>query len=136
MSSLFVYDVNTYLKADSELQSLMGSNDFNIFPAVAPDETKAPMILWTLRSNIRSPELPYFRIDEFCYHVYDTDADRCLQIGERIISILSISDKINKIPSYRSGKWCYLRKGNFSGPSEREGWYMYILDFEAAHLPA
>lgn len=135
MSDLFIYDINQYLQADSQMQTLMENNNFIITPGVAYDETAAPFIMWTYYVDIKSPELPWWRIDKICYDIFDDDADRCLRIGERIISLLSITDKIQNIPSYHLGLWCFLEKGNFIGPQEREGWYSYRLDFEVSHLP-
>ena len=104
-------------------------------PATGYDDEVAPIILWTYMTKIRSPELPWWRVDQIDYHIFDTDADRCLQIGERIINILNVSDKIDKMPSYNLGQWSFLAYGNFIGPAEREGWYQYTLCFEVSYLP-
>ena len=135
MSNLFVYDINTYLQADSQLQTLMNNNNFIIYPARAYDDESAPFIVWTYKIDIRDAEMPWWRVDTICYDIYDTDADRCLQIGERIINIINIVDKIDKVPSYNLGQWCFLINGEFSGPEKRDGWYAYSLEFEASHLP-
>jgi hypothetical protein len=137
MASFYIYDINTYLKTDSRLLSISGKSALNIMPAVGYEEDTAPVILWWYSPNIRNPELPWWRTDKINYYILDQDADRCIAMGERIISLLNLSDGIRTAvasPSYH-GKWVYLCSGSFDGPAEKEGWYRYRLEFDVSYLP-
>jgi hypothetical protein len=135
--SNFMYDINTYVKLDSTLVALSGKTSLQIRPAVGYENEEAPVILWWYTPAIRNPEMPFWRIDRLHYYLLDTDAERCIAMGERIISLLNLSDKARRAvasPSYH-GKWIFLAQGNFDGPAEREGWYRFRIDFEVSYMP-
>jgi len=129
----FLFDINTYIKADATLLSLSEKSAIEIFPMVGYAESVPPIILYWYYPGIVSKELPWFNKDMIKYTVLDNDAERLIKMGNRLQDLLSSSDSV-KIPSTTSsGKWGALLRGSTHPPAaQRDGFMRYELLFEMA----
>ena len=68
------------------------------------------------------------------YAVYDSDADRCFKISNKLIKLLGEGDSISKtggITSTANRMLSSRLMASFSEePVEKEGWYTVVLSFE------
>jgi len=125
-----VYDINTYLKADSALANIAGKT-MNFFPAHGYGNESAPFVVYFYNPFIPSVEAYWNRYDAIKYCIYDNDADRLFRITERVIALLGQSDQIQGfVPSANVRVLSsYLVSSDFSEPIEKEGWYEMDLNF-------
>ena len=125
-----VYDINTYLKADTTLANIAGKT-MNFFPAHGYGSETAPFVVYFYNPFIPSVEAYWNRYDAIKYCIYDNDADRLFKITERIIELLGKADQIQgNVPSSNVRVLSsYLSSSSFSEPIEKEGWYQMDLDF-------
>lgn len=133
---MLVYDMNTYLQSDTTLKTLTGKDPLFIEPATGYSEEVPPVILWWYYPGIATRDIPGWRLDRVVYMILDSDSNRCLSVGERIVSLL---DKQRIMPAIASSantaKSCLLVYGNFEGPAIREGWYRYKIEFQVSWVP-
>lgn len=131
----FIYDINTYLKADTTLIALSGKSSLSIYPMIGYENDQPPIILYWYYPGIYSKEMPWFNKDVIKYQVLDSNADRMFAMGRRIQDLLSNS-YASKIPSTTSsGKWGALLKGSTHEPfAQRDGFMKYELVFEIAWI--
>jgi hypothetical protein len=132
ISTLAVYDINNFLKADSTLQTIAGK-ELPFFPIVGAGSETAPFVVYFISKNIPSVEAWWNRYDSVSYTVYDTDIDRLFRIGERMIELLSKGDAISDSGG-KTGTDVRLFSTYFDGSEvaeaiERDGWFTMILDF-------
>ena len=132
VSTLAVYDVNNFLKADSTLQSIAGKT-MSFFPIIGSGSETAPFVVYFISHQIPNVESWWNRFDIVSYTVYDTDIDRLLRIGERVIELLSKGDAISDSGG-KEGTDVRLFSTYFEGSSvgeaiERDGWFTMNLDF-------
>jgi hypothetical protein len=137
ISTLAVYDVNSYLAADSTLQSIAGKT-MSFFPIVGGTSETAPFAVYFLNQEIPSVEAWWNRYDTVSYTVYDTDIDRLFRIGERIIELLSKGDAISDSGG-KEGTDVRLFSTFFTGSTvgeaiERDGWFTMIIDFRIYYV--
>lgn len=132
-----VYDVNQYLKDDSDLANIAGKT-MNFFPAHGYGNEAPPFVVYFYYPFIPSVEAYWNRYDAVKYSIYDSDVDRLFQIGERIIELIGIADQIQgNIPSSNVRVLStYLASSNFIEPLEKEGWYQMDLDFSIYSVAA
>lgn len=138
INTLAVYDLNSFLKADSSLQTIAGKV-LQFFPIIAPENESGPFVVYYVNHNIPSVEAWWNRYDAIIYIVYDTNVDRMLRIGEKIIDLLSKGDEI----STSSGKEgtdtrifsTYFNGSSISDAIERDGWFNMNLEFVLYYVP-
>lgn len=125
-----VYDINSYLRADTNLANIAGKT-MNFFPAHGYGNEPAPFVVYFYYPFIPSVESYWNRYDSIRYSIYDSDVDRLFRTGERFIELLGIADQIQgNVPSSNVRILSsYLTSSNFIEPLEKEGWYQMDLDF-------
>lgn len=137
ISSMPVYDINTYLKDDSTLETLAGKV-MNYFPVTATDNESAPFVVYYYNPSLSSPDTWWKRNDYIRYSIFDTDVDRLFKISERIIEILGRSDKISDSGGIDGTDvrflYSYLVSSNLVAPLEKVGWYRMNLDFRVCSV--
>jgi len=138
ISTLAIYDINTYIKNDSSLQTIAGKQ-MGIFPIVGPGAETAPFLVYFLNSIIPTVESWWNRYDVVSYVLYDTDINRLYKIGERLIEMLSKGDAISESGG-ATGTDTRLLSTVFNGSEvseaiERDGWFTMSLDFTIYYVP-
>jgi hypothetical protein len=130
--AISVYDVNTYLKNDSTIQSIAGKT-MSFFPVVATDGEPAPFVVYFYNPTVSNVETYWERYDYIKYSIFDTDVDRLFRLSERFIDLLSIGDGVaqqNGITSDRVRILSAQQIGSsLVAPLEINGWYRMNLDF-------
>lgn len=130
--SISVYDVNTFLKNDSTLESLAGKV-MNFFPVIGYGTETPPFVVYYYTPSIPSVEAFWNRVDNVRYSIYDSDVDRLFKISERIIYLLGRGDTVGDSGGITSNNYDF-KASTFIGstllePMEKEGWYQMDLDF-------
>jgi len=138
ISTLAVYDINTFIKADSSLQTIAGKQ-MNIFPIIGPGSETAPFLVYYVSPSVPSVESWWNRYDVVSYVLYDTDINRLYQIGERLIEMLSKGDAISESGG-ANGTDTRIFSTIFNGAEvaeaiERDGWFTMNLDFTIYYVP-
>jgi hypothetical protein len=125
-----VYDVNTFLKADTDLANIAGKT-MNFFPVIGYGTETAPFVVYYYNPHIPSVESYWNRYDAIRYSVYDSDVDRMFKIGERLIELLGHGDEIQGAVASSNVRILssQLVSTSVSEPIEKEGWYQMDLDF-------
>ena len=137
MSTISVYDVNNFLKSDSEVVNIAGK-EMNFFPVVATDSEPAPFVVYFHNPMVPDVEQYWHRYDYIKYSILDTDVDRLFQLSERFIEVLGRGDQIAQsggiggtdvriLSSYQVGS-------NLVAPLEINGWYRMNLDFKVCFV--
>ena len=131
--AISVYDINTYLKNDTTIQTLAGKT-MNFFPVVATDGEPAPFVVYFYNPMVSNVETYWQRHDYVKYSIFDTDADRLFKISERFIDLLSIGDGVAKQNGITSTTVRILSSvmtgSSLIAPLEINGWYRMNLDFK------
>lgn len=131
--AISVYDINTYLKNDTTIQTLAGKT-MNFFPVVATDGEPAPFVVYFYNPMVSNVETYWQRSDYIKYSIFDTDADRLFKISERFIDLLSIGDGVAKQNGITSTTVRILSSvmtgSSLIAPLEINGWYRMNLDFK------
>lgn len=137
ISSMPVYDINTYLKNDSTLESLAGKV-MNYFPVTATDNESAPFVVYYYNPGVASPDTWWKRNDYIRYSLFDTDVDRLFKISERIVEVLGRADQISDSGGITGTDvrflYSYLVSSNLIAPLEKVGWYRMNLDFRVCSV--
>jgi len=137
ISHMPVYDINTFLKNDSTLETLAGKV-MNYFPVTATDNESAPFVVYYYNPSIASPDTWWKRNDYIRYSVFDTDVDRLFKISERVIEVLGRSDQISDSGGIDGTDvrflYSYLVSSNLVAPLEKVGWYRMNLDFRVCSV--
>ena len=125
-----VYDINTFLKADTTLANIAGKT-MNFFPVIGYGTEPAPFIVYYYNPHIPSVESYWNRYDAIRYCIYDTDVDRMFKIGERLIALLGHGDEIQGEVASSNVRVLssQLVSTSVTEPIEKEGWYQMDLDF-------
>lgn len=130
--AISVYDVNTYLKNDNDIETIAGKV-MNFFPVVATDGESAPYVVYYYNPAVSNVETFWERYDYVRYSIFDTDVDRLFQISDRIIDLLSIGDGVNGADGITSSTVRILSSqqigSNLIAPLEINGLYRMNLDF-------
>lgn len=132
ISTMAVYDINSYLKNDSTVQSIAGKI-MNFYAIIGNNVEAAPFVTYIVNPSVFSVERFWDRRDAVTYSIFDTDIDRMLKIGERFIELLSKGDAI----SDSGGKEgtdvrlfsTYMVGSSVSEAIERDGWFRLDLEF-------
>ena len=125
-----VYDVNTFLKADTDLANIAGKT-MNFFPVIGYGTETAPFVVYYYNPHIPSVESYWNRYDAIRYSVYDSNVDRMFKIGERLIELLGHGDEIQGAVASSNVRILssQLVSTSVSEQIEKEGWYQMDLDF-------
>jgi hypothetical protein len=130
--TISVYDVNTFLKADSTLQSIAGKT-MNFFPVIGYGTEPAPFVVYYYNPSIPSVEAYWNRFDNVTYSIYDSDVDRMFKIADRMIYLLGRGDTVGDSGGIQSNnhrfKSAIFIGSNVLEPLEKEGWYQMDLSF-------
>jgi hypothetical protein len=139
--SVAAYDVNTFLKADATLQSIAGKtvgSPMDIYPLIGygdgdPDYP-VPFLVYQWEPFNEGVEQYWNRSDVLQYSIYDSDADRCFKISNRLMKLLAEGDSVSKSGGITSTANRILSSRLISSfseePVEKEGWYTVVLSFE------
>ena len=140
--SVVAYDVNTFLKADAALQTLAGKtvgSPMDIYPIIGYGSSgvsgyDVPFMVYIWEPlNLGTNEF-WNRADLVRYTVYDSDADRCFKISNRLIKLLGEGDSVGSsggITSTANRIHSSSLMDSFTEePIEKEGWYTVVLTFE------
>lgn len=131
--SISVYDVNTFLRNDSDLANIAGKT-MNIFPIVATDGEAAPYLVYFYHPIVSNVETYWERSDYVRYSVFDTNVDRLFKISDKIVSLLSIGDGVNGQSGITSSNYrilsSYQTGAGVVAPLEINGLYRMNLDFK------
>jgi hypothetical protein len=139
----FIFDINTYVKADTLTTTLAGG-PITIRPLVGIETDAAPFILYWWLPSIVSTDSYFINHDIFRYHILDTDAERGMRIQQAVRerlnkantiqgSIASATGRILWISELRSGTGAF--NAGLGAPKEREGFYTFQLNFEMGYVP-
>jgi hypothetical protein len=125
-----VYDINTFLKADSSLANIAGKT-MNFFPVLGYGNEAPPFAVYFYNPSIPNVESYWQRRDSIRYCFYDSDVDRLLRISERVIDLLGSGDQIQGDVSSSNVRVLssMLVASSLTEPIEKEGWYQMDLDF-------
>ena len=125
-----VYDINTLLKADTDLANIAGKT-MNFFPVIGYSNEAPPFVIYNYNPAIPSVESYWNRYDGVRYCIYDNDVSRLLNLSERFIEILGEGDQIQgSVPSSNVRVLSTaLVNSSLSEPIEKDGWYEMSLDF-------
>jgi hypothetical protein len=130
--AISVYDVNTYLKNDTQIQTIAGKT-MSFFPVVSTDGEPAPFVVYFYNPMVSNVETYWERYDYIKYSIFDTDVDRLFKISERFIDLLSIGDGVAKQNGITSTTVRILSSqqtgSSLLAPLEINGWYRMNLDF-------
>lgn len=130
--SVSIYDVNTFLKEDTTLQSIAGKT-MNFFPVIGYGTEPAPFVVYYYHPSIPSVEAYWNRFDNVTYSIYDSDVDRMFRIADRMIYLLGRGDTVSQEGGIESANYRF-KSAMFVGstvlePMEKEGWYQMDLSF-------
>ena len=135
--SISVYDVNTFLKNDTDLANIAGKT-MNIFPIVATDGEPAPYLVYFYHPIVSNVETYWERCDYVRYSVFDTNVDRLFKISDRIVNLLSIGDGVNGQDGIISSNYRILSSYQIGAgvvaPLEINGLYRMNLDFKMVNV--
>lgn len=127
-----VYSVNSFLKADTTLQTIAGKT-MNFFPILGFGDEDPPFVVYYFSPNIPSVESFWNRYDSVRYVIYDVDVDRLYDIAERMIYLLGRGDTVGSNGGITSNNFRFkssmLTDAGSIEPIEKEGWYQLDLDF-------
>lgn len=137
MSTISIYDVNSYITNDSELANIAG-HEIEIFPALAYEDVLPPFIIYVYSQSIPSVEAFWYRSDTVIYGIYDNDVDRLFNLTERLMEILGKGDQISQ-PGGVVGTDVRILSTqvtavDMGAAEERDGWYRSDLEFIIHHV--
>lgn len=137
MTTLSVYDINSFIKNDATVTSLVGST-INIFPTIGYGDASPPFIVYYYTPIIPSVEAFWMRSDAVLYSIYDINIERLMNISERIIDMLSKGDEISQANGVAGTDSrilsTVLTDTSLEAPNERDGWYKLDLEFVIHHV--
>ena len=81
MAKLSVYDINTFLKDDADLETIAGKV-MSFTPIAATNGESAPFVVYFYSPSIPNPDAYWIRKDNIRYSIFDTDVDRLFKISE------------------------------------------------------
>lgn len=137
MTVISVYDINNYIKQDSELANIAG-REIDIFPGYGYEDAVPPFIIYAYSPNIPNVESFWFRSDVVIYAIYDDDIARLFDMNERIMEIFGAGDQIAQ-PGGVVGTdsrilSTQVNSIQISAAEERDGWYRADLEFIIHHV--
>ena len=143
---IIAYDFNNALKTNSELSTVAGTT-MDIFPMVAPSSQTPPFLIYYWIPGHREMTSHLLREDTIRYHIYDSQADRCFRIANKIISMFDVgggpagpgtdttvtsATNTNGVPNRVLSS--SLLRSRTTEPLEKEGWYAIQLDFSVMYV--
>lgn len=137
MTTLSVYDINTYIKNDSDITGYVGGT-INIFPTIGYENAAPPFIVYYYSPTIPDVEAFWYRSDALLYSIYDTDMVRMMDVGERVIELLSKGDQISQSGGVAGTDSrilsTELTDTSLEAPAEKNGWFRLDLEFLIHHV--
>jgi hypothetical protein len=135
--SLAIYDVNTFLKADTTLANIAGKT-MSFYPVIGDSEETPPFVIYYATPSISSVEDWWNRYDNVRYCIYDSNVDRLLKISERFLVLLGRGDTVSESTGIQSNSSRILSSifvdSSIEEPEEKLGWYKMDLDFQIYHV--
>lgn len=127
------YDINTYLKNDSSLETIAGKV-MNFLPIVATGSQEPPYVVYYYRPNVDNVEYYWQRCDLLRYSIFDSNIDRMYRISERLIDLLGSGDQIAQSGGCAGTDVrmlsTYLINSSESPSLEKDGIFRINLDFK------
>jgi len=137
MTTVSVYDINTFIKNDATISNIAGG-EIEIFPTIGYEDASAPFIVYYYSPSIPDVEAFWKRADAVLYSIYDTDVVRALNISERIIELLGKGDEISQANGVAGTDFrilsTELTDTALEAPEERDGWHRVNLEFLIHHV--
>lgn len=137
ISTIAVYDLNAFLKADTVITTIAGKT-LNFFPVVATDSEPAPFVVYFYNPMVPDVEAYWLRYDVIKYSIFDTDVDRLFRLSERFVELLGHGDQIEAAGGVTGTDTrilsCYQTGSNLIAPLEINGWYRMNLDFKLCYV--
>lgn len=137
MTTVSVYDINTYIKNDSTISNIAGKT-IDIFPTIGYENAAPPFIVYYFSPSIPDVEAFWKRADAVLYSIYDTNVVRALDIAERMIDMLSKGDQISQSGGVAGTDYrilsTELTDTALEAPEERDGWHRVNLEFLIHHV--
>lgn len=137
MTTISVYDINTYLKNDSTISSLAGGS-IEIFPTIGYENASPPFLVYYFSPGVPDVEAFWKRSDAVLYSIYDTDVVRALDISERMIDLLAKGDEISQSGGVAGTDFrilsTELTDTALEAPEEKNGWHRVDLEFLIHHV--
>jgi hypothetical protein len=143
---IIAYDFNDELKRNYGLKDIAGKA-VKIFPMVIPNDQKPPFIVYYWLPGHIASSAYLLREDTLRYIIYDSNADRCFRISNKIISMfdvgggprgpgtdttvtstVNVNNTVNRVLGSR------LIGSRSNQPLEKEGWYSVQLDFSVMYV--
>lgn len=127
------YDVNSYLKNDSDVSNIAGKT-MSFFPIVATASPEPPYVVYYYRPSIPDVEYYWHRCDLIRYSIFDSDIDRMYRLSERFIELLGSGDQIAQ-PGGLAGNTVRIQSSYMINSSEapsleKDGIFRINLDFK------
>lgn len=127
-----VYDLNSYMKSNSAVQTAAGK-EINFFPIIGYGDENPPFVVYSYLPNIPSLEAFWNRYDSVSYVIYDSNIDRMYQISEVFIDILSKGDEISQSNGVTGTDTriysTYFVDASVGEAIEKDGWFTMNLNF-------
>lgn len=137
MTTLSVYDINSYIQSDATITSYVGGT-ISIFPTIGYEGVTPPFIVYYYSPSIPDVEAFWYRSDALLYSIYDTDMVRMMNISERIITLLSKGDQISQSGGVAGTDSrilsTELTDTSLEAPEEKNGWFRLDLEFLIHHV--
>jgi hypothetical protein len=137
MTTVSVYNINSYIKSDATIANIAGKT-IDIFPTIGYGNAVPPFIVYYFSPAIPNVESFWYRSDAVLYSIYDTDAVRALDLTERIIELLGKGDQISQPGGVAGTDFRILSTEitdtSLEAPEERDGWYRADLEFLIHHV--
>lgn len=134
---LAIYDLNNFLKADTELANIAGKA-MSYFPVIAYSEETPPFVIYYASPSISSVEDWWNRYDNIRYCIYDSDVDRLYRLSERFLYLLGRGHTVGDSGGIQSNSSrilsSYFVDSSIEEPEEKDGWYKMDLDFRLYHV--
>lgn len=132
MISPAIYDLNSFIKANSELESIAGRS-LEFYPIIGYGEEQTPFVVYLANPNIPSLEAFWNRYDSVTYIIYDSDIDRIFKLTEKFLNLLSKGDEISQ-PGGATGTSVrilstYFVDSELEEAIEKDGWFRMTLNF-------
>tara|TARA_B100002019_G_C21274847_1_gene604759 strand:+ start:6993 stop:7418 length:426 start_codon:yes stop_codon:yes gene_type:complete len=137
ISTLAVYDINSFLAADSSLQTIAGKT-MNFYPIVGYGEDTPPFVVYYVNPAVPSLESHWNRYDNIIYSIYDSDIDRLLKITERFIYLLGRADTVSESGGVTGTDTrifsSFLTDSSLEEAIEKDGWFKMDLSFTVYYV--
>lgn len=132
ISTPAIYDLNNFMKSNSDVQTVAGK-EMSFFPIIGYGDEAAPFVVYTYIPNIPTVEAFWNRYDSITYTIYDSDIDRLYKLTEVFIELLSKGDEISQSGGVTGTDTriysTYFVDATSEEAMEKDGWFKMNLNF-------